>query len=135
MRIAAYQCTGRSADIAHNLDLLRQAAQSASVQGARLLICPELFLSGYNIGDAMWELAQPIPGSMSEAIANIASEYSIAIVYGYPERVARQVYNSVGLVDHTKSILANYRKITFMALKNSAYSQPVLNGSRLNWMA
>ncbi|PPS23457.1 carbon-nitrogen hydrolase, partial [Pseudomonas amygdali pv. morsprunorum] len=59
MRIALYQCSPLPLDISGNLTRLEQQAQAAAEQGAQLLICPEMFLTGYNIGaQAVSELAQ-----------------------------------------------------------------------------
>ena len=110
MKIAIYQCEGESGSKDENLKLLHQAAQSASEQGAQLLICPEMFLSGYNIGDAVFELAETAEGPGFQAAATIAREFGIALVYGYPERKEDFVYNSAILIDRNGTNLANYRK-------------------------
>ena len=61
MKIAIYQCEGVPESKAENLKILRRAASSATEQGARLLICAEMFLSVYNIGDAVYDLADRRP--------------------------------------------------------------------------
>ena len=50
MRIAICQAPDEAGSVARNLDLLEARAHEAVGRGARLLICPEMFLSGYNIG-------------------------------------------------------------------------------------
>ena len=63
MRIAIYQASGEAGSVARNLDLLEAMAQEAAGRGARLLICPEMFLSGYNIGpERASRLAEPADG-------------------------------------------------------------------------
>ena len=50
MRIAIFQGPEQAQTPQQAVDLLaRQAADSAR-RGARLLICPEMYLTGYNIG-------------------------------------------------------------------------------------
>ncbi|MBW2412443.1 MAG: carbon-nitrogen hydrolase family protein [Deltaproteobacteria bacterium] len=110
MKIAIYQCAGVPGSKDGNLKLLHNVALSAAEQGAQLLICPEMFLSGYNIGDAVFELAEPVNGPAFQSATVIAREAGIAMLYGYPERDEDRVYNSAILIDRNGVNLANYRK-------------------------
>ena len=110
MKIAIYQCEGISGSKSENLQLLRKAALSAEEQGAQLLICSEMFLTGYNIGDAVFELAEPADGPAFQCAVQISREADIALLYGYPERDGDHVYNSAILIDRKGTNLANYRK-------------------------
>ena len=110
MKIAIYQSEGVAGSKAENLKILRRAATSAAEQGAQLLICSEMFVTGYNIGDAVFELAEPADGPASQKAAAIARETDIALLYGYPERDGDRVYNSAILIDRNGKTLVNYRK-------------------------
>ena len=48
MKIAIYQGPGIPLDVAANLDTLSLQAERAARESARLLIAPEMILSGYN---------------------------------------------------------------------------------------
>ncbi len=112
MRVALYQCSPMPLDIGGNLQRLKTQAAEAAAQGAVLLVCPEMFLSGYNIGaHAARSLAQRSDGPAAQEIAAVAQATGVAIVYGYPELSAEgQVYNAVQLIDAQGSRLCNYRK-------------------------
>jgi predicted amidohydrolase len=112
MRIALYQCPPLPLDISGNLLRLQHQAHVAASQGADLLVCPEMFLTGYNIGaQAASALAQPCDGFAAAQVAAIAQASGIAILYGYPERSASdQIYNAVQLIDAHGKSLCNYRK-------------------------
>jgi predicted amidohydrolase len=110
MKIAIYQCEGVAGSKDENLKLLRKTALSAGAQGAQLLICSEMFLSGYNIGDAVFDLAEPADGPAFQSAAAIARDAGIALLYGYPERDGDLVYNSAILIDRKGKNLASYRK-------------------------
>ncbi|MFY1665417.1 carbon-nitrogen hydrolase family protein [Pseudomonas sp. Pseu.R1] len=112
MRIALYQCSPLPLDVSGNLARLRAQATEAAKQGVALLVFPEMFLSGYNIGaQAARDLAQPSDGSAARTIGDIAQENGIAILYGYPELSANgQVYNAVQLIDAHGARRCNYRK-------------------------
>lgn len=112
MRISLYQCPPLPLDVGGNLQRLEHQAHEAAAQGADLLVCPEMFLTGYNIGaQAASALAQPCDGFAAAQVAAIAQANRVAILYGYPERNASdQIYNSVQLIDAHGKSLCNYRK-------------------------
>jgi predicted amidohydrolase len=69
-----------------------------------------MFLTGYNIGDAVFELAEPADGPSAAAVAEIASDLGVAVLYGYPERAGDRVFNSAILIHPARGAIANYRK-------------------------
>jgi len=46
------------------------------------MLCPECWLCGYNIGDAVAVLAESFDGASAQRIAEIARQNNIAIAYG-----------------------------------------------------
>lgn len=123
MRVALYQCPPLPLDVAGNLKRLHQLAQEAT--DADLLVLPEMFLTGYNIGvEAVGALAETQNGPSAQSIAALAKNSGVAILYGYPERGADgQIYNAVQLIDANGQRLCNYRKThLFGDLDNSMFS-------------
>jgi len=110
MRVALYQCPPLPLEPAANLQRLHQVALEA--KGADLLVLPEMFLTGYNIGsEAVSVLAEVYNGEWAQQIGRIAKAAGLAIAYGYPERTADgHIYNSVQLIDAHGERLCNYRK-------------------------
>ncbi|NSC20560.1 carbon-nitrogen hydrolase family protein [Streptomyces albus subsp. chlorinus] len=104
MRIALHQTRS------HGLDTLDDAAREAAARGARLLLTPELSLTGYALADPA-EHAEPADGPSAAAVSRIARRHGVAVVYGYPERgEGGAVHNSVRLVGPDGRALADYRK-------------------------
>ncbi|MEU6124787.1 carbon-nitrogen hydrolase family protein [Streptomyces sp. NPDC047123] len=110
LRTALFQSSGQLGSVAENLKALDQAAGRAAAQGAGLLVAPELFLTGYAIGDDIARLAEPADGTSAGAVAEIAARHGVGVVYGYPERAGERVFNSAQLVGPDGARLANYRK-------------------------
>ncbi|WP_137820722.1 carbon-nitrogen hydrolase family protein [Pseudomonas sp. 2FG] len=141
MRIALYQCPPRPLDVPGNLERLQRLAAEAAAQGADLLVCPEMFLTGYNIGaDAVSALAEPRDGPSAARVAGIAQAAGIAILYGYPERAGDgRIYNAVQLLDAQGQSLCNYRKThlfgtldhSMFAVAEGEFPLVELNGWRL----
>ncbi|KDQ66059.1 carbon-nitrogen hydrolase family protein [Streptomyces halstedii] len=110
LRTALLQSSGRPGAVDHNLALLDEAAGRAAAAGARLLVCAELFLTGYAVGDALPELAEPADGPSARAVSEICARHGVAVLYGYPERSGELVFNASRLVGPDGTALADYRK-------------------------
>lgn len=110
LRTALLQSSGRPGHVAGNLAALDDAARRAADAGARLLVAPELFLTGYAIGADVSRLAEPADGPSAEAVAATAARHGLAVLYGYPERAGGRVFNAARLVGADGAALANYRK-------------------------
>ena len=63
MRTALLQSSGRPGSTVENLKVLDDAADRAAAAGAGLLVAPEMFLTGYAIGDDIARLAEPADGT------------------------------------------------------------------------
>ncbi|SBT89134.1 Predicted amidohydrolase [Streptomyces sp. DI166] len=110
MRTALLQSSGRPGSVVENLKVLDDAAGRAAAAGAGLVIAPEMFLTGYAIGDDIARLAEAADGDSADTVAEIATRHGLAVAYGYPERDGGTVYNSAQLISADGTRLANYRK-------------------------
>jgi len=112
LTLALYQCVPLPLDVAGNLQRLERAAQNAAQLGAQVLVCPEMFITGYAIGPAAVQaLAQPCDGGYAQQVAAMAQRHGVAVVYGYPERGADgQVYNAAQWISAQGQRCLNYRK-------------------------
>lgn len=116
MRLAVFQgaplALGDADAAARNLQRLRDVARAAAGTHADLLLCPEMFLTGYHIGAAaVQRLAQPAEGAWAQAVGAIARETGVAIAYGYPERAADgRVFNAAQCVAADGRAIGHCRK-------------------------
>jgi 5-aminopentanamidase len=111
MKVAVYQNEGAMGDPGKQLASLAATADRLSGT-VDLLLCPELFLSGYNIGSAaIAELAETRSGRSALTIGKIARDAGMAIVCGFPERDGRRIYNAALCFDDKGELLACHRKL------------------------
>ncbi len=112
LKLALWQCAPAPLDVPGNLARLEAAAREVASAGAQLLVCPEMFITGYAIGaPAVQTLAQAADGAWADAVAGIAQRHQVAVVYGYPERGADgRVYNAAQWIDASGLRCLNYRK-------------------------
>ncbi len=122
MRLAIFQGPGAKGDVADHLAVMQSVTKDAA---ADLLIFPELFLTGYNIGaDRLRALAEPADGVSAGAAAAIAKANMVALLYGYPERGEDgRCYNSARLISRDGELVANFRKLhLFGAMENAVFT-------------
>ena len=111
MRICVYQGAAAFLDVEANLTQIERIAKTAVAQGAQLVLFPELFLCGYNLGNDGDRVADAADGQSTRRAADIARHHDIALLYGYAERAGSRLYNSAILIDKAGQTCANYRKV------------------------
>jgi len=93
------------------LSLIGQAAR----RGAQIICLQELFRSQYFCQKqeaAIFDLAEPIPGPSTEALAAAARQHQVVIVGSLFERRDAGVYHNTAVVlDADGSLLGTYRKM------------------------
>lgn len=111
MRVALLQGPAETPDPQAWLAAVADAAARAAAAGARLLVTPEMSLTGFaNGADRVDELAEPVPGPLTDRVAATAAEHGLAIAVGLPVRTPAGVANTVVVVDSDGSLLAGYAK-------------------------
>jgi predicted amidohydrolase len=107
LRIAGLQTAGTCGDVAANLAELAAAAAQARSCGAELLITPEMFVTGYDVGDRLPELARAdVLGPTQE----IAAREGIAILLGGPDVQPEGIYNTAFFVDQSGRLVHAHHK-------------------------
>jgi N-carbamoylputrescine amidase len=104
-----------TSDPAENLKHAVARVQEAAGAGAQIVCLPELFRSQYfcqREDAALFDLAEPVPGTTTEALSALAKEARIVIVAPIFERRAAGVYhNSAAIIDASGEIVGLYRKM------------------------
>jgi nitrilase len=80
-------------------------------QGADMVLCPELFACGYNIGANVQTFAEDRGGPICTTLSQMAKTHGIAIHCGYVERDARALYNAAICVAPDGATLGHHRKL------------------------
>ncbi len=88
MRVCLYQCGGALLQVEANLEEMAHVAEAARLQGANLVIFPELFIGGYNLGDHAPDVADTVDGASAKRAQEIARQAGVALIYGVvPQKV------------------------------------------------
>ncbi|HEV3121064.1 MAG TPA: carbon-nitrogen hydrolase [Isosphaeraceae bacterium] len=104
-----------SSDAAENLRLAVEGLREASGRGAHVACLPELFRTPYfcQVEDASrFDLAEPVPGPTTSALAEAAQSLGMAVIGSVFERRAAGIYhNTAVVIDADGSIAGLYRKM------------------------
>jgi predicted amidohydrolase len=105
-----------------NISRVLELASRAGVQGADLVVLPELVTTGYYMGERFSEMAEPRDGPTVALVHELARRYDLHVVLGLAERGGDgRVYDSSLLVGPT-GLRAVYRKIHLWDTENGVFT-------------
>lgn len=109
-RVAIAQVSSELRNREKNIEKMEKSAKEARELGAELIVFPELFLTGYNIRNDLFRLAETIDGKSVEKLLKVAKKEGVNLIFGMPEREGERIYNSAVLLtpDDEKFV---YRKL------------------------
>lgn len=108
---ALLQALPKSRDKSANIATIAKYARITASVGAEFLCCPELFLTGYNLGAELRDLAEPLDGPSVTRLRSIAKAEGVGLIVGLPERNGAKTYNSAVAIDAAGTLVGAYRKI------------------------
>lgn len=122
--VAAVQFEPKLLDVERNLATALQLTFEAAAKGARVVVLPELCLSGYVLRDPREAMscAQDRHGYQTEAFTAIAQRFNCTVVFGYVELLEGKLYNSAAVVG-CRGLTANAQKHNLWGSDNM-WAQP-----------
>ena len=121
MRAGIFQCNAGGLSPDERVEVL---AGRLAGNDLDLVVCPELFLSGYNVGEALQVRAEPTDGPHIRRLSDLARMTRTALVFGYAERYGDQLYNSAACLSSAGELIANHRKLLLPPGSEARYFQP-----------
>jgi N-carbamoylputrescine amidase len=122
--VAVVQTEPVIGDVVGNLARIVEAVKAAAAEGARLVVLPELCVTGYVFEDRAeaWALAESIPDSPSaQTLVALARDLGIYLVSGFAERDGDLLYNSSLLTGPT-GYVGRYRKVHLWDNENTIFT-------------
>lgn len=102
-------------DPAENVLRAEKKVRELQIEGARIIILPELFSTRYfcrTQETRFFDLAEPVPGKTTEYMQKLAAELEVVLVVPLFERAAAGLYfNTAAVIDADGSLLGKYRKM------------------------
>lgn len=110
-RLAVAQSPAELTTPRDRVNWLQEVLPELQRQGVDLMLLPELFLTGYNIGDKVSKWAEPSDGPFATKIAALAKRFGLAIHYGYAERAEGVIYGASQCFGPDGAHLGSHRKL------------------------
>ena len=109
--IALSQSNPVLGDLSKNADLIAKAAQLASAKGAKLLLTPELSLTGYPPEDLLLRDAfiQAVDQQLALLTKTLAAYPDLRVIVGHPKRTAAGLQNMASIL-YRGEVIASYAK-------------------------
>ena len=110
--VAAVQYKARRPDLGASREALVDRVRQAAEGPTRLVVFPEMAVSGYVFADrdAVAAVAEPADGPTFAALAAVARAQGCAIIGGFPERDGATLYNSAWVIGPDGALVTVYRK-------------------------
>jgi N-carbamoylputrescine amidase len=120
VRVAAVSFVPEKFNLNRNADRLEKFFRQAWRGGAQLAVAPEGILEGYVVNEIisgevdpqrMNDVALAIDDPLIRRFQELAAELEMCLVFGFAERVERDVYNCAIFIDHEGEICGKYHKM------------------------
>lgn len=111
LRLAVGQSPAELATIDARLNWLRTVLPEVATKQTDLLLLPELFATGYNIGDLIADRAEETDGPIGQTISALARAHDLAIHYGFAEAHGGDIFNSAQCFGPDGLRLGGHRKL------------------------
>jgi predicted amidohydrolase len=115
-KLTVAQIDTKLGDVRTNLSLIRRISSAISKKKGTDIVCfPELSTTGYALGRRWKELADEVPGKVTDELSKIASEHGFYLICGVDERGSgnekESIYDSAVLLDPNGKLAGVYRKV------------------------
>jgi predicted amidohydrolase len=111
VRVAAVQMCAPVAQVNGNLKKTREFVRRARDQRVDIVCFPETNISGYWSHRDLYDLAEPIPGRISEEVVEMATETGVTILAGMVEMGKNGVVYNTQIVATPQGLAGKYRKL------------------------
>lgn len=108
--IALAQINAPVKKIEENLETIQEAVRRAAEAGADIICFPELTVCGYCLGSYVTQLAEPIPGPITNRVESIAKRSGITVIVGMAEQHDSTKVLNTELVVSPEGLQGMYRK-------------------------
>lgn len=110
LTVAAIQMTSRLGMVEENIKHATPMIEDAARQGAKLVMLPEMCMTGYTITKQVWDMAEPAGGPIEQWLASTARRLGIYLGAGLAGCEGEDFYNTYLLADPQGKVVGRVRK-------------------------
>ncbi len=121
MKAAVAQMNSILCDVQGNLAKTEALMRGAAALGADIVLVPETFTTGYNVGDRISSVSDTVPGRTTDALAKLCRELRIHFYGSLIEREGTRYHNAGVLISPKGELLARYRKVHLFSAEKQMF--------------
>lgn len=114
MRVAALQFFATPFDLARNLGTAERLAHQAAAQGARLMVLPACFNTGYVYTPHLPAAAETDAGPTTRWLTRLSAELNVLIGGAWLQRAGAQIFNTFVLAEPNGQVHAYQHQYPFL---------------------
>lgn len=122
LNIGVIQMKSEPGKYEENMDKAKIMIAACAEKNCQLVCLPEAFATTIDFG-ALPEIAQSVPGKITQTLSELAKRYEIDIIAGILEAVEEKVYSSVVYIDSEGTIRSVYRRVNIYELEKKFLAQ------------
>lgn len=123
LSVAVAQCSASLGSPHARLHWLQEKLECHEGAPLDLIILPELFQSGYNIGGLITARAESSDGAFAASIARMARTHNTAILYGFAEQRNGTIFNSAQCIDGNGKVIGIHRKLLLPPVEENRFTR------------
>ncbi|CAB1084462.1 hypothetical protein D1AOALGA4SA_11982 [Olavius algarvensis Delta 1 endosymbiont] len=121
IKVAVAQMNSIAGNVDANLEKVEALMRSAAHLKAQLVIVPETFSTGYDVADRLTDVADTIPGRITDRIGQLAGELNLYFYGSFIEKNADQFHNTGVFISPGGEILVRYRKVHLFSAEKEMF--------------
>jgi len=122
LRVAIVTFNSPVAQSLSNIERMIKWVKEAKKQDASVICFPEMNITGYSTGKKIYEAAEPVPGSITDAIVRTAKKEDIVILAGIAEKDKKERVYVTHLVVKPNGSVETYRKLHLSPPEQNIYT-------------
>ncbi len=129
LRVAAIQLVSKLGNAEENMRHAMPFIKQAALQGAKLIVLPEMYLSGYAMVKRVWDLAEPEGGPIEQWLTGTSKRLGVYLGAGLIEAVGEDFYNTFVIAGPDGKVAGRVRKTQseFMLFKAGDLNSHVID--------
>lgn len=121
IKVAVAQMNSIAGNVDANLEKVEALMRSAAHLNAQLVIVPETFTTGYDVADKLPDVADTIPGRITDRIGRLADELNLYFYGSFIEKNGDKYHNTGVFISPQGEILARYRKVHLFSAEKEMF--------------
>ena len=121
MKVAVAQMNSLLCEVELNLSNVEALMRSAAGLGAQIVLVPETFSTGFDVGERIAEVSDTIPGRITDRLARLCKELGLYFYGSMIEKEGKRYHNTGVLISSKGELLARYRKVHLFSTEKQMF--------------